>query len=97
MNLQSVIESGANVAVMVSVTDLKEFALQLMHDAAQAGEQKERERKETEYLPINEVAQKLNVCKATLWRWEKEGILTPRRVGRKLLYKLTDVQLLMEN
>lgn len=39
-----------------------------------------------------ETAQLLHVNLSTLWRWQKEGKLTPTKVGKKLFYRKEDVQ-----
>jgi DNA-binding transcriptional MerR regulator len=33
------------------------------------------------YLTAKQVADKLQVNRTTLWRWEKNGTLTPRKIG----------------
>ena len=54
--------------VMVSVADLKEFALNVVAEAMAA---KEAEKKEEKYLTPDDVADMVGVSKNTLWRWEK--------------------------
>ena len=69
MNIQALLESGANVAVTVTPLDFR-----------------------TEnYLTPDEVATMIGVSKNTLWRWEKDGYLTPFKIGRKVRYKQSDV------
>lgn len=36
--------------------------------------------------PIGDVLQVLGICRATLWRWEREGIVTPYRDHRGYRY-----------
>ena len=88
MNIQALLESGANVAVTVTPLDLKEFALFLISQAQAIG----NENSQTEnYLTPDEVATMIGVSKNTLWRWEKDGYLTPFKIGRKVRYKQSDV------
>ena len=84
--------SDANISVVVSVADLKEFALCVVTEAMAAKEEKTEER----YLTPDVVADMVGVSKNTLWRWEKEKYLIPIKVGRKSRYKLSDVKSILE-
>lgn len=87
------LESGANVSIMVTPTDLKEFALSLIQEAAKMGsEQKTPE----SYLTKKEAAEKLNVSENTLWRWKRTKYLVPSKVGNAVYYKLSDIERLLE-
>lgn len=92
MNIQALLDSGANVAVTVTPLDLKEFALFLIGQAKAT----ESENSQTEkYLTPDEVCTMIGVSKNTLWRWEKDNYLTPIKVGRKSRYKQSDIITLM--
>lgn len=43
-----------------------------------------------------EVMQKFGVCHTTLHNWAKSGVLVPVKVGRKIHYRLGDVQELLK-
>ena len=92
MNINSLLNSDANISVVVSVADLKEFALNVITEAMAAMEEKTEER----YLTPDDVADMVGVSKNTLWRWEKEKYLIPIKVGRKSRYKLSDVKSILE-
>ena len=92
MNINSLLNSDANISVVVSVADLKEFALCVVTEAMAAKEEKTEER----YLTPDVVADMVGVSKNTLWRWEKEKYLIPIKVGRKSRYKLSDVKSILE-
>ncbi len=93
MNIDSLLNADANISVVVSVADLKEFALCVVTEAMAA---KEAEKKEEKYLTPDDVADMVGVSKNTLWRWEKERYLIPIKVGRKSRYKLSDVKSILE-
>lgn len=93
MNIASLIESEANVQIVVTLSDLKEFALTIVSEAMAA---KEAEKKGERYLTPDVVADMVGVSKNTLWRWEKEKYLIPIKVGRKSRYKLSDVKSILE-
>lgn len=90
MNIASLIESEANVQIVVTLSDLKEFALTVASEVLAAKEKEER------YLTPDDVADMVGVSKNTLWRWEKEKYLIPIKIGRKSRYKLSDVKLILE-
>ena len=92
MNINELINTDANISVVVSVADLKEFALCVVTEAMAAMEEKTEER----YLTPDDVADMVGVSKNTLWRWEKEKYLIPIKVGRKSRYKLSDVKSILE-
>ncbi len=92
MNIQALLESGANVAVTVTPLDLKEFALFLIGQAQAIGNENSQTEK---FLTPDDVSDLLGVSKNTLWRWEKDHYLTPVKIGRKSRYKQSDVLALM--
>ena len=92
MNINSLLNSDANISVVVSVADLKEVTICFVTEAMAAMEEKTAER----YLTPDDVADMVGVSKNTLWRWEKEKYLIPFKVGRKSRYKLSDVKSILE-
>lgn len=92
MNIKDLLSEGANVAIIVTPTDLKEFALLLIEETLSA---KNQETEPDTYLTPDEVANELGVSKNTLWRWDKIGYLSPVKVGRKPLYKRSDIDSLL--
>ena len=89
MNIASLIESGTNVQIVVTLYDLKEFALAVASEVMAAKE-------DSRYLTPDDVAEMLGVSKNTLWRLEKEKYLIPIKVWRKSRYKLYDVKSILE-
>lgn len=43
----------------------------------------------------DEVCNLLKISKVTLWQWEKDGKLIPKRAGRRVLYAGDELQKLM--
>lgn len=43
-----------------------------------------------EYKPVSYWLKKMDVNRTTIWRWQKEGLITPRYVGRKVFFRQTD-------
>lgn len=94
MNIQQLLESGANVTVSVTPADLKEFALSLINAAQEMGKQQKKE--EEKYLSARETAEMIGATRTTLWRWEKTGYLVPIKRGNSVYYRLSDINKFME-
>ncbi|WP_444381962.1 helix-turn-helix domain-containing protein [Prevotella sp.] len=89
MDLESLLNNGCNISVTIALSDLKEWALDLIKQGIEIG----RDQKTPEsYLTQKEVAEKLNVSENTLWRWKKIGYLSPVKVGNSVYYKLSDIE-----
>lgn len=93
MNIASLIESESNVQIVVTLSDLKEFALTIVSEAMAA---KEAEKKEEKYLTPDDVADMVGVSKNTLWRLVKKKYLIPIKFGRKSFYKQSDINKILE-
>ena len=93
MNIKELLalSEGANISITVTPTDLKEFALLLIDETLAARNQ---ETDPETYLTPDDVAIELRVSKNTLWRWDKMGYLSPVKVGRKSLYRKSDIDAL---
>jgi hypothetical protein len=48
------------------------------------------------YPSPDQVSKILDVDKSTLWRWRKQGYLTPIEVGGKRRYKMSDIKRILE-
>lgn len=92
MNISSILESGANVQLVINALDLKEAFLQWNAEQNKESYSIPQE----EYKTPNETAKMLDVDKSTLWRWAKQGYLVPVKWGNKSRYKLSDIKCCME-
>ena len=88
MNIKELLLSGANVSIVVTPADLKEFAVSLIQETLAM---KPEEKPAEQYLSPDETATLLKVSKNTLWRWSKSGYLSPIKVGRKSVYTLSEI------
>ena len=85
MNINELSNLNANVAVMVSLADLKEFVSEMVAEAAAKPEAEEK------YLTTDEVCEILHVSSNTLWRWNKSKYLCSVKVGRTPMYRQSDI------
>ena len=91
MSIKQIIDSNANIQLVVSAADLKEFVLEL---------QEEREKSSTKldkYLTIAETAEKYGVSQSTLYRWSRLSYLPKVKLGGKSFYRESDIIKLMEH
>ena len=93
MIIESLLESGANVLITITPTDLKEFAVSLINEAINIGS---KQKMPESYLTQKEVAEKLNLSENTLWRGKKIKYLVPSKVCNSVYYKLSDIERLLE-
>lgn len=92
MNIEQLLESG-NVTLAISAADLKEFGLALIAEAAAS---KEQARNEDVMMSADEVCEALGISPNSLWRWGKTGYLRGSKVGRKVFYRKSDVDVLLK-
>lgn len=49
-----------------------------------------------EYLTIRQTCELLNVCRSTLWRWHKEGVLKPIKIKGRVMFARSGIDKLMQ-
>lgn len=64
----------------------------LAENSLQMAEEKDDE---DELLTKQEVKEKFNVSDTTLWLWAKKNYLVPVKIGRKVMYRTSDINRLM--
>lgn len=96
MNIKTLLDSGANVTLSVTPADLREFALAIAKEIMDNAPTVKEEPQQEAYLSNDEVAAKFGVCKNTLWRWNRDGYLKPFKAGKKLYYRSSDVEALLQ-
>ena len=85
-------EGKAHVRVEMDAADLKAFSDELIRRAKdELGSMVEAARKER-MLSKTEVKELFGVCDATLWHWDRKGILKPIKTGNKVLYPEHEVR-----
>jgi len=95
MNIQDIINSGANVSLTISASDLIEVINCAITATRRELEQSVTSDKMEAYLTAEEVAEMIGVTKVTLWRYAKKGYLTPIEVGGKRKYLKSDIKALL--
>lgn len=87
MKISEIVNQNVPLQVVVNVADLKELFLDWKEESEQ------NRQKETDILLTpDEVASKYCISKVTLWRWAKDGLLKPVKMGRKSFYRQSDIE-----
>lgn len=81
------ISSNSQIQLVLNKADLKELFL----DWKEESELNRKKETETLLTP-DEVASKYRISKVTLWRWAKDGLLKPVKMGRKSFYRQSDIE-----
>ena len=89
MNITDLLKTSNQVQLLINAIDLKEAFLQWSEESNQL--QVKNQEEET-YLTAREAAENIGVTLSTLWRWDKAGYLKKTKVGRKNLYRLSDIE-----
>ena len=87
MKISEIVNQNVPLQVVVNVADLKELFL----DWKEESELNRTKETETLLTP-DEVASKDRISKVTLWRWAKDGLLKPVKMGRKSFYRQSDIE-----
>ena len=87
MKISEIVNQNVPLQVVVNVADLKELFL----DWKEESELNRKKETETLLTP-DEVASKYPISKVTLWRWAKDGLLKPVKMGRKSFYRQSDIE-----
>lgn len=81
------ISSNSQIQLVLNKADLKE----LFREWKEESELNRKKETETLLTP-DEVASKYRISKVTLWRWAKDGLLKPVKMGRKSFYRQSDIE-----
>lgn len=87
MKISEIVNQNVPLQVVVNVADLKELFL----DWKEESELNRKKETETLLTP-DEVASMYRISKVTLWRWAKDGLLKPVKMGRKSFYRQSDIE-----
>lgn len=94
MTIEQLVKNGnSNLQIVVGIMELKEFAIEIANEVLSA---KIEKKTDEIYYTSEQTANRLQVDKSTLWRWNKAGYLSPIKVGGKIRYRESDIKKAME-
>jgi hypothetical protein len=95
MNLLQILKECPDLSLTVKAGDLLEMVEYCIQSTRKALEQQITDANTETYPSPDQVAKILDVSKATLWRWAKQGYLVPISIGGKRRYKMSQIQKLI--
>lgn len=95
--ITDIINQKENVLLIVSLNDLKEVVRQIYDERNAEIKAIADNQQDYELLSADDTASLLGVKKNSLWRWSKNGYLTPVKIGRKCYYRRVDINRIQGN
>lgn len=99
MTLLEMAQSHPEISVTVRLADLKAAALEMAQQIRRDAEADHRRRERDYGSPLvlqDKVAADLDVSGTTLWRWGKQGVLHPVKIGGKVYYRQAEIEAIVE-
>lgn len=94
MDIDKLIQSGANIKIEITPEDLKEFGLEIATRSFEALRDQPLKESGTIYISGERVCEILDISRVTLWQWDKTGITNPIRLGNLKRYRQSDIDAL---
>jgi len=91
MELSELIKENPGINLTVNVGDLMAFAQNIANSTAKTIIEKKDERLYTR----QEIMKKFDVCSTTIWRWDKLGIITSKKIGNRRYYPESEIKALV--
>lgn len=88
MYLENFIKENPSINVTINADELLNFGQNIAERAVKKFIEKHDEKAFTR----QEVIQKFNICSATLWRWDKLGLINGKKIGRRLFYPESEIK-----
>ncbi len=85
------LQSGHNVQIVCCLADLRELFLEWKEECQAMKPAK----KEDVKLTADAAAMQLGISKISLWRWAKQGLVEPIKIGKKVHYWQSDIDKLL--
>lgn len=98
MSLKQIMEQNPNVQLVVTASDLRElFNDWQAENRAQleAVKASSLQLSDDRLLTAKEAREQMRLSQSTLWKLEKQKMLAPIRIGRRVFYRRSDVDEIM--
>ncbi len=92
MQITELLQTSANINLTITLDDLRTFTNELIQSTKKELEAEILAQKAERFIPRLEACDMLKCDQSTLHRWAKRGYLVPIEVGGKRVYKLSDLQ-----
>lgn len=88
MNILNIIKENPGINLTVSSSDLMEFGRSIVTQTTTTILENQNEKVFTR----SEVIDKFQVCSATLWRWDKIGLIKSKKIGNRRYYPESEIK-----
>ena len=92
----NILANSPGVMLVVNAEDLKSAIRELWNDHKVETRREIEADKERPTMTRHQAARALNINLTTLWRWAKDGYLSPVKIGSKVLYRASDIEAMLE-
>lgn len=89
--IADILKQNPNVQLVVNAADLRELMNEWCNEREAQREAESQSIENDQRVTKGEAKKALNVTDATLWRWAKSGYLVPIKVGRRSVYRKSDI------
>jgi len=97
MDIDKLINTGANIKVEISPEDLRCFGETIAERSFEAFKNQTKEKQETRFISVEKVLEILDISRTTLWQWDKKGITKQIRFGNLKRYMRSDIETIGQN
>lgn len=87
---------ATKTVIELSMSDLKAVVAETIREEREKAAAEAAANNVNLFITRSEAANRLNVTFSTLNRWEKTGYLKPVRAGRKVYYKIADIEAVLK-
>lgn len=88
----AIVDGTPGLSIQVAAADLRAIVAGMVQGEQAKITKALEAHREKPTMSRAEVARALGVTTATLWRWAKDGYLTPVKIGSKVLYRASDIE-----
>jgi hypothetical protein len=91
MNIESLLKENPCINITINAGDLLTFGQSIATQTANTILEKHDEK----VYSRDEVIEKFHICSATLWRWDKLGLINSKKIGNRRFYAESEIKQLM--
>jgi len=95
--VNDILKNGGTTLMVIKAEDLKKAICETISETRRQMEDEVAMNNSETLLTGQQVQDKLNVSRTTLWNWRKDGYLIPIEIGGKYRYKLSDINTILRS
>lgn len=88
MNIENLIKENPGINLTINAGQLMEFGQSIADRMVKSF----LEKKDEKLYARSEVLEKFKICAATLWRWDKMGLIESKKIGNRVYYPESEIK-----